>query len=119
MLQIRAIHEATKLHKPVRHVFKFCHLIPQNKLMLNSTGPLCYTASSGLQATPGPTRPSSYCFWMFGYWLGLNKLQKTEELAYKDGDIALFVMDNSFAPAALKALLANTLYNLFLPGSLP
>ena len=34
---------------------------------------------------------------MFGYWLGMNKLQKTEALSYQDGDLALFVFDNKIA----------------------
>ena len=39
----------------------------------------------------------TYPFWQFGYWLGLNKLAKIQELTYKQGDLALLVFDNVLA----------------------
>jgi hypothetical protein len=47
---------------------------------------------------------------MFGYWLGKNKLAKNNKLAYKDGPLGLFIMDNYLArtsqPIGAKAIKA-------------
>ena len=90
-----SINLATRLNKPVRHIF----FLPFDKAkntdynfrMYHSLTPLDYRHLMTVSE-------QSYCFWMFGYWLGLNKLNKTSDLAYKDGKlIAIFVFDNKIA----------------------
>ena len=43
------------------------------------------------------TDDGTYPFWQFGYWLGINKLAKKEELTYRQGNLAVLVFDNHLA----------------------
>ena len=83
--------EADSLGIPVRHVF----LLPFAPAKFTHT-----TFHNMQHQRPNDCRilltlpESTYSFWMFGYWLGRNKLAKNDRLAYQDGNLAFFIMDN-------------------------
>jgi hypothetical protein len=86
--------EADSLGIPIRHVF----LLPFAPAKFTHT-----LFHSMKKQRPNDCRilltlpETSYSFWMFGYWLGRNKLAKNNRLAYQDGQLAFFIMDNSLA----------------------
>ena len=86
--------EADSLVIPIRHVF----LLPFAPAKFTHT-----TFHSMKRQRPDDCRillilpELTYSFWMFGYWLGRNKLAKNNRLAYQDGQLAFFVMDNTIA----------------------
>ena len=86
--------EADSLGIPVRHVF----LLPFAPAKFTHT-----TFHNMRHQRPNDCRilitlpESTYSFWMFGYWLGRNKLAKTDRLAYQDGHLAFFIMDNAIS----------------------
>ena len=90
----KSLETATKAQRPVRHIF----LLPFDSAKRTFALFKQFESEKPQDCRLLTTMPpNTYCFWMFGYWLGMNKLQKTEELSYQDGDLALFVFDNTIA----------------------